>query len=160
MRKRYDAFCGLNCYACFVMKANESNKEELEDFAKESGISIEDAYCNGCKTDVRFKNCRNCKIRECCEEKGISFCNECNEYPCEGYREFTTQLPHLETEPMSNLESIKSNGLKSWLEDQKIRWVCLHCNERFSWYEIKCCNCGNSLKGYEVPEKLKTRQSS
>ena len=33
--------------------------------------------CSGCKCKKE-----NCEIKECCTEKGLNYCFECDEYPC------------------------------------------------------------------------------
>ncbi|MFX0091032.1 MAG: DUF3795 domain-containing protein [Candidatus Hodarchaeota archaeon] len=156
MAKVYDAYCGLYCGACFVMRANESGN--VEKLAEEWNIKLEDVLCDGCKTQVRFINCRSCEIRACAETKGISFCFECQEYPCKSFSNFPTErLPHLVSMP-ENLEYIKKNGLNNWLETQEQRWKCPQCGEKFSWYETTCEKCGNTLNSYPKPRKPPEKQ--
>ena len=149
MVKIYDAYCGLYCGACFVMRLNESGN--LEEGAQKWNVKPEDVLCDGCKTDVRFIGCRECQFRDCAESKGINFCFECNEYPCKGFSNLPIdQLPHL-VSMQENSEYIKKRGRDFWLKAQKQRWTCPQCGEKFSWYEQKCEKCGNRLDSYPKP---------
>ncbi len=55
--------------------------------------------CNECgyKVEVNCQGCVNidkpfwgeeCPVKSCCEEKGLSFCGECDTFPCEILNQF------------------------------------------------------------------------
>lgn len=46
-------------------------------------VSNEEIACSGCKPE----NWCRYGVAKCCEEKGISNCSECNEYPCDNMKE-------------------------------------------------------------------------
>jgi hypothetical protein len=50
----------------------------------------------------------------------------------------------------TNLEFIRSNGIKKWLSAQKKEWLCPSCGAGINWYQ-KTCNCGRQLKAWDVP---------
>lgn len=133
----YDTYCGLYCGACSIMIAyNTGIKDPFASYWTESvlsstvqarGIELIDSEelrlkCYGCKTDDRFINCRDCKIRTCAIGKNIKHCNLCDYYPCDFFNEsilnekFRQLLPHLKKN-QDNLEKIKSGGTEQWLVD-------------------------------------------
>jgi hypothetical protein len=61
----------------------------------------------------------------------------------------TDKWPHHWT-MKPNLEYIKKNGPKKWLEAQKEEWTCRSCGAEFKWYQ-KTCACGRDLKGWDLP---------
>jgi hypothetical protein len=127
------------------MQANE--KGTIVEVGKELSIDPENVRCGGCKSDVRFIGCRDCYIRSCAERKELNYCFECNDFPCEYFEQFLNLKPHL-ISTTENLETIKSKGLEIWLEEQKIRWQCSNCLEKFSWYQFECQSCSNPVNGY------------
>ncbi|MFW9995827.1 MAG: DUF3795 domain-containing protein [Candidatus Odinarchaeota archaeon] len=150
MVKQLDAYCGLYCGACFVMKANETGRGE--ELASQWNLEPEDVYCNGCKSGTLFINCRGCQLRECAVARNVSFCYQCQDYPCKDFSAFTKAKPHI-IEVIENLEYIKQYGRVKWLETQEKRWSCANCGEKYSWYDQVCDNCGEKLEGYEEPVK-------
>ena len=60
------AFCGVDCGAC-------------SDYAK--GI------CPGCRASAHTSS-EDCMAVICCEGRGIAFCSECAEFPCENMLAF------------------------------------------------------------------------
>jgi hypothetical protein len=98
--------CGLNCYKCFaysdgeIAAASRRLQELLGSFGryaerfsaflpvftnypafKELLIHFTQADCRGCREgDCKFPKCG---VLACCQAKGIDFCFQCNEFPCE-----------------------------------------------------------------------------
>jgi hypothetical protein len=107
--------------------------------------------CGGCRSDIIDEYVKCCKFRVCARENDLDFCCFCSEYPCRELKEFTRdEWPHHWTmEP--NLQFIKENGLKKWLESQKQEWSCRSCGKAIYWYQKKC-GCGLPLKAWAVPE--------
>lgn len=98
--------CGIDCGLCPRFHTN--------------GVST----CPGC-CGTNFTNKHpSCGFVTCCvHKKGLETCAECGEFPCprfdkeaSGYDSFVT---HRKVFP--NLESIRSNGMDSFLDVQKIR---------------------------------------
>lgn len=147
MDYRFESYCGLYCGACEILRANRENR--VEEVAKAWGMKPEDLICEGCKSEVNCSDCRACEIKECAREKGVEFCFECSDYPCN----FLTDLqkddhPH-HAVILENLNKIKSNGLDNWLAEQKQRWSCANCGTEASWYASKCKKCGAELVSCE-----------
>lgn len=150
----YDTYCGLNCGACRTLIANEEKDEQwLADAAEKRGRTLEEMHCHGCKTDVTAVYCRNCGMRICAREKGLEFCSECSDYPCEKIKRFRNDdAPH-HSAIMKNLERIGEIGKEEWLVEQKARWSCDQCGTRFSWYSEQCTECGAELHNAIAEEK-------
>jgi hypothetical protein len=98
--------CGLDCRKCFAHKDGSIGRtsEELErllgsfdNYAERFSASLPvftnypafkelltyftQADCRGCREgDCRFPKC---EVLACCQAKGIDFCAQCDEFPCE-----------------------------------------------------------------------------
>ncbi|MFH1942801.1 MAG: DUF3795 domain-containing protein [bacterium] len=127
MKERQYGPCGLFCSAC--------------------GASD----CDGCRSECVDDLVRQCKFRNCSKDRNVDFCCFCGDYPCEGLRAFMNdKWPHHRTmEP--NLQYIKNNGLKKWLQTQQQEWSCIRCGSPIVWYQ-KHCSCGQKLESFEIPK--------
>lgn len=83
------AFCGIECKRCPAYQATqEGDEEKLTEVAEswsteELRFGPEDVICDGCLSDRVFKWAPNCTTRQCCLEKGIDNCAQCDYYICE-----------------------------------------------------------------------------
>jgi len=150
----YDTYCGLYCGACPVLMANEREDEEwIAVTAEQWKCKPEDLHCRGCKTEVTAAFCTNCGMRVCAREKGLEFCSECTDYPCEMVTTFRNDNASHHSVIINNLERIKEIGGEKWLEEQKERWSCLQCGTRFGWYTEKCSKCDTEVYNAVAEEK-------
>jgi len=154
MEFRYDAYCGLYCGACGVLIANERDK--LEQLAKAWEVEPEKLECHGCKSETSSSFCVSCNIRSCAESKEIDFCFQCEQFPCTRLVEFKNDKYTHHSIILRNLAFIRDKGVGEWLEEQRIRWSCPSCGERFSWYDEICKKCGRKL--HNCVNDLKTVQ--
>ncbi len=90
--------CGLACFNCVVYLANE-NQEMRNLVSKEFGIPLEAVGCKGCR-EVNGK-CpvvpMECTVYRCAEKKGVEFCFDCSDFPCDFLHPYADQahrLPH------------------------------------------------------------------
>lgn len=142
MKTRPDSHCGLYCGSCLIMLAQQRGK--LETYARMWKVTPEDLACSGCRSEHVSKLCSACTIRDCAREKGIGFCIECGEYPCNHYlrlKELSLERSHLRLQP-GELERVRELGIKRWLAYHEKRWSCPECGETFAWYEEECYKCG------------------
>jgi len=140
---RYDTYCGLYCGACEVLHANMENR--LDEKSSEWGVDPAQMRCHGCKSDVLSIYCRDCELRTCAESKGLDYCYECEEFPCQRLENFNhDKVPH-HVMVIINQKVLAERGPEQWLEDQKIRWSCTVCGETFSWYQKTCSKCGSEV---------------
>lgn len=83
------AVCGLICEGCDIVKATNDPKiaQRIVDWFKKErneDVKLEDIHCLGCKGDRTKHWSPDCWILECCvDKKGLEFCHECEEFPCE-----------------------------------------------------------------------------
>ncbi len=91
------AVCGLKCYECDILQASHDSKmaQEIADwFKKERGedVPIEKIHCLGCRGNRTQHWSPDCWILKCCvDEKGLDFCYECEEFPCERLKKWAEE---------------------------------------------------------------------
>jgi len=83
------AVCGLDCSGCDILQATNDPKiaQGIVDWFKRERneeVKIEDMRCLGCKGDRTKHWSPDCWILQCCvDKKGLEFCYECEDFPCE-----------------------------------------------------------------------------
>lgn len=158
MAFRCDTYCGLYCGGCAILLANREGT--VEEIARAEGVQPEELRCHGCKTEVVATFCTDCYMKECAERRGIEFCIECDEYPCERLVAFKEdKYPH-HSVVLKNLERMREIGLQPWLSEQKSRWSCPNCGQAHSWYDESCKECGAELYSCRDEEKEFDEESS
>jgi hypothetical protein len=97
------AFCGLVCESCDIRRAPEDPEaaERIVVWFKEEGWLKENEgiheviehymYCRGCKGDRSVHWSPECPLLVCCTNKGLEFCCQCSEFPCEQLVEWAEQ---------------------------------------------------------------------
>jgi len=143
MSYRFESFCGLYCGACEVLRANKEDRVEAT--ATAWGMKPEDLICHGCKSEVNSFYCRDCEIKDCATRKGVEFCGDCADFPCQFLLDLQKdEHPH-HAVILKNMDRIKEIGLDDWLKEQKKRWSCERCETETSWYAKVCKCCGAEL---------------
>lgn len=138
-----DAYCGLYCASCGQYQKTLSGELSLDD----------PMSCMGCKSKkVSASWCAECHLKSCAREKGVEFCYQCAEFPCEEIVKFKDDpLYPYHGEVFEYMEEIKAKGKEAWLESMEKRWNCESCGTRYDWWAQKCGNCGKEVKGYKNP---------
>jgi hypothetical protein len=116
--EKMTAPCGLACFDCVVHLADED--EGLRALvAKQFGMPEEEVNCPGCR-EVRG-DCpvvpMECSVYPCAQEKGVTFCCDCPDFPCDSLHPYADQagsLPH--NTKVFNLCLIKRMGVEAWAE--------------------------------------------
>lgn len=121
---RLVAPCGLYCGEC---------------------LGFQRGTCEGCRSGRGecLKYRKRCGIFDCCIiEKKFDLCGECDQFPCEKFKEFF-ETPAWHKEVIGNLKRIKEVGVKVWLKEQEKRVDELkkctskkgikHCSECKDW---------------------------
>jgi Protein of unknown function (DUF3795) len=116
--------CGMDCFNCPAFLANE-------DMSVKRGISerfqlpLEAAKCEGCrnaKGKISFLGDNEpCDIFRCTSGKGIAYCFECTEFPCDLLHPHADQAstrPH--NTKLFNLCLIKNMGLDEWAKNKAL----------------------------------------
>ena len=140
--KQLAAVCGLYCPACTIYIGSTEEPERLAATAGRFGVSVEEARCNGCRSDVQSFYCQACEIKKCADDRGLEFCSFCDEYPCQMLKEFQAQLPH-RAELFEDGERIREAGGDQWFEEVRARYICQACSAINSAYDLACRKCGN-----------------
>jgi len=124
------AYCGIYCRLCdyFTGKIRNSARNllsvvsthselkrfadtakafDFENFVKGlNWLSEESSPCvGGCRGGWGWGDC---PLRKCCVEKGVRFCYECVDFPCETLKRFPKRVEHL--------SQLKQEGLESWIK--------------------------------------------
>ena len=98
------AACGLDCEACEIRRApfDAYAARVLVSWFREMGWLQEDEglvdalergmTCQGCHADRSRHWSADCWILACCvDDRGLAFCHECDEFPCQRLAEWATQ---------------------------------------------------------------------
>lgn len=103
--------------------------------------------CHGCLSDVLNAECRSCPngFRDCAKAHTVTRCNECNEFPCERLKTFSTK--HIENgichheNVIKDLTLINEIGAKAWVECQTKENTCKNCGKLIYWHEKNLHTC-------------------
>lgn len=139
--KKMAAVCGLYCEACSWFISTTEDPERLKRLAARLNWSVQESECYGCRSGKRLPYCEKCTMSACAAERGIDFCSDCEEYPCNDLKQFQSAMPH-RIELWVNLERIKTVGYKQWLKEIKENYTCSRCQTLNSTYDLKCRKCG------------------
>lgn len=153
--KKLATVCGLYCEACTWFIASTEEPERLKRLAAQAGYSEEESMCFGCRSRKRLAYCDNCRMFACALGRGVDFCSECEEYPCDDLKNFQAARPH-RIELWDNLDRIKAVGYKKWLKEIREHYTCPQCGTVNSTYDSKCRNCGNDPSCNYVAKHRKT----
>lgn len=94
--------CGLDCLMCPIYLANTDEKLR-EMIATQLNVPIEKAVCHGCRNQAGIITALGsnapCYIYQCIEEKGISLCCDCPDFPWEYLHPYDCQCDQARTIP-------------------------------------------------------------
>jgi len=116
---RLTAPCGLDCFNCNAYEGNitEEFKMQASEFWN---MPAEEIPCKGCRDEdgcCKFAPDKQCATWDCVQGKGVSFCYECADFPCELL--MPTQkgagFPH--NMKVYNLCRMKLLGVDGWIEE-------------------------------------------
>lgn len=84
-----------------------------EEFMQNNGRECE--TCRGSESKCWTKNCY---FRTCAREKGLEYCFQCDDLPCEKLAKFANDGASHHKQTIENLIEIRKIGLKSFIESQ------------------------------------------
>lgn len=96
--EKMTAPCGIACFDCVAYLAND-DMEIRESISKQFGIPPEKVVCKGCRevkggcSVITMK----CSVFPCAEKRGVKFCCDCSDFPCDNLHPYADQagrLPH------------------------------------------------------------------
>jgi hypothetical protein len=137
--------CGLYCGACGVYQATqENNTEKILHYAMVLNQSFNDTLCDGCGAERKSLHCTKiCNFIDCKKQKGVNFCADCSEFPCQALNEFKLKMPH-RAEIIDAQIRIKEIGTERWLMEMVDYFSCPQCKTENSAYHLVCRACGNT----------------
>ena len=140
--KKKAAVCGLFCPSCTLYIGTQEDPERLKFLADAFKLPVEDVMCGGCRAEVRSFYCRDlCKMYKCADEKGLEFCGNCKDYPCQELKDFQCAMPH-RIELWKSLDRIREAGPEKWYGEMLEHYACPSCGVINSAYDIQCRKCG------------------
>lgn len=164
VQDQFSAVCGLFCPACSLYIGTREDPERLEAIARRFQRPVEDLHCRGCHSGQQSFYCRDCKMKSCSREKGVTFCGECKEYPCPDLTAFQAEMPH-RIELWQAQERIRKAGYAKWHAEMTEHYSCAKCGVVNSAYDLRCRNCGEEpsctyvrLHKNEISEHLAKRK--
>ena len=151
--KNLIGICGIYCGTCPNYLAHQENDIELlEKISRERDIPLEKVRCDGCLSDRVMPFCVDCRFgfRKCAEEKKVTWCFQCVDFPCQRLRDFTnvhivdgiSHHAHL----IDELQTIKERGIEQWVEEQEKAGRCPQCGKRLYWYTRRCTVCNTRIR--------------
>ena len=140
--------CGLYCGTCPKYLAyHERDEEELEKMSRKDGVPVGDIRCDGCLSDRVYGRCIDCRhgFRRCAEEKKVTWCFQCPEFPCKRLEDFSkihvvNGICHHER-VIEHLQFMKDHGIERWVERQNGENACPDCGKMLYWYSLECPRC-------------------
>ena len=97
----------------FVDLINEPLFKKYPDF-KELLSYFASTECKGCRKE-RCKIFKDCKVKDCHETKGVDFCFQCNEFPCDN----TGFDKHLHNRSIDINMRMKEIGVEQYYDEIK-----------------------------------------
>jgi hypothetical protein len=123
--------CGMNCGLCWAYQ-REKNK------------------CAGCNSNSLDKPqyCLRCPIKYCEMHSGskTKLCYACQDYPCKRIKHIDKRYrTKYGMSMIENLNSIKENGIRKFVETEKQKWICPNCKNIICVHKKTCIVCGKEL---------------
>jgi hypothetical protein len=151
--KELIGICGIYCGTCPRYLAPRDNDiAYLKKASQESGLPMEAIRCDGCLSNNVFPACRDCRhgFRRCAGEKKVTWCFQCPDLPCSRLLGFlpihvVNGISH-HARLIQELEYMKEQGIKKWLEKQDRSGRCPHCGKMLYWYARECPACQFQLE--------------
>jgi hypothetical protein len=136
--------CGLYCGSCGIYLATQENdSEKIVQYAMVLNQSYDETLCDGCGSERKSLHCSKiCTFIDCKYQKGVSYCADCNEFPCQALIEFKSKMPH-RAEIIEAQKRVKEIGIENWLTEMKDYFSCPQCKTVNSAYHLVCRACRN-----------------
>lgn len=125
--------CGMNCMVCYKHCFTKKSKKP----------------CLGClASDETGKpeHCRKCKIKDCVHEKDVTYCFNCNQFPCKLIKNLEKSYKQrYNASLIANSLFVKNHGLITFMSNQREVYTCSMCGGIYSIHDRICTECGNPL---------------
>jgi hypothetical protein len=145
--------CGLYCGDCpYYLAGRLGDQEQLAALSRETGLSAQDIWCDGCLSDRVMPGCRECRhgFRACAARHEVTWCSQCDDFPCERLGAFSREhvvngICH-HARVIEDLEYLRANGPQQWLRVQEHRSDCPACGRPGYWFSRECAACGAKIR--------------
>lgn len=131
--------CGLPCFHCLAHLALD-NSEIRERVAAALNVPPDKATCEGCRPQkgrIALLNLeKTCRVFLCTTEKGIDFCHECEDFPCERFQPYADQAHFPHNTKMYQLCMMKKLGLEAWAAEKAAKIWDTYRTEPFDFDNI------------------------
>jgi len=137
---------------------NKKKKQEVEKVVGICGLYCGTcpeypAHCEGCLSDRVAPHCAGCPngFRRCAKEKKVTWCFQCQDFPCQRLKDFTNShivngiLHHANV--IDDLQNMKERGIEQWVKKQERTAHCPQCGERIYWFVCECPKCNTRIRG-------------
>lgn len=119
--------CGVNCRACSAW------------------LNVQNP-CPGCRApegSITRKSCKNCAMKKCAFEKKLSWCFECECFPCSKIKDLSKRYQkYYHVNLIENGINARENmGL--FIEKQIERFTCRYCGGTIDQHNRRCSICAN-----------------
>lgn len=124
--KNMFAPCGMNCMVCYVHLKKKKP-------------------CSGCLSNgiEKPERCKLCKIKKCTQDKGFTYCYECDEFPCKIIKNLDKSYQQrYQVSLITNSTYVKEKGTESFFREEMKRWTCKKCAGVISLHDKECSVCG------------------
>jgi hypothetical protein len=139
------AVCGAYCGACPVYSAwAAQDLPRLEALARDLGTTTDRLMCTGCRTPAAFCFGGDCEIKVCARKRGVAFCPDCADYPCERIGRFDAGAPY-RAEIRRDAATLRAGNASAWLMEQDRKWRCSSCGARVPAGSESCPACSRAL---------------
>lgn len=124
------AVCGLNCARCGIYQAHQNKDRAWQTrigkdiFGENADIQPETIRCDRCRGSLKIHWNEHCALRKCAEEKGHTYCFQCDEFICDKLETFS-QTHHGRT--VENMKEMKEIGVDAWLQKQREKGPAVMC---------------------------------
>lgn len=136
------AVCGHFCTSCTLFIGVQEDPERLKVLAERLHRSIDELTCYGCRSEKKSFYCNTvCKMKKCADDRGVSFCSECTDYPCAEFKAFEAEAQD-RIEVGKDLGRIKEVGYEQWYQEMVEHYSCPKCHTINSAHDMVCRKCG------------------
>ncbi len=137
--------CGAYCGACPVYRAwADQDGPRLEALAHALHTTTDRLMCTGCRTPSTYCFGGDCSIKQCARQRGVVFCTECAEYPCDRIHAFQEAAPY-RAALCRDARRIHEAGVAAWLREEDAVWRCPACGARTAADADLCPSCRKQL---------------
>ena len=127
-KKELIAPCGMNCGICMAF---------LRDKNKCPGCRVIDNFQPITRVRCIIKNCEQLR------KSNSKYCFNCRTYPCKRLKQLDKRYRTKYSMSMiENLNNIRKNGIRDFLQKEKIRWTCSKCSGVIIVHRGTCSRCG------------------